>query len=181
MSAARERGLPACVIRPGVIFGPGVQPTCPAGSFALFGRWIVAGDGSRALPLVYVEDVVDALLLGAARPGSDGAVVNLVDPAIVTQRQFIEFIQTAHPEIKVAYIPVSILMLAATGVELLCRVFGRTAPLSRYRIRSLAPLSGFDQATARGLLGWNPRVGVSEGLRETFAQSPSPGIALSAQ
>jgi predicted dehydrogenase/nucleoside-diphosphate-sugar epimerase len=168
MAAAKERGLPAVAIRPGVIFGPGVEPSCPAGGFAMFGRWIVVGNGSLPLPLVYVDDVVDALLLGSSRPGMEGALVNLVDPALVTQREFIQIAQAAKPKIKASYIPRPVLMTASVGIEALGRLLKRSVPLSRYRIRSIRPLHDFDQAAAQQQLGWTPRVGVVEGLRRTF-------------
>jgi predicted dehydrogenase/nucleoside-diphosphate-sugar epimerase len=171
LAAVQDKGLPAVVIRPGVIFGPGVEPSSPAGSFAMFGRWIVVGDGSLTLPLVYVYDVVDALLLGSTRPDLEGKVVNLVDPTAVTQRHFIQIAQAAKPEIKVSYVPKSVLMMAAVGIEALGRLLKRNVPLSRYRIRSIRPLSNFDQTIAQEQLGWTPRVGVSEGLRRTFVVS----------
>ena len=168
LDAARDRGLPAFAIRPGVIFGPGVEPSSPAGSFGMFGRWIVVGRGSLPLPLVYVDDVVDALLLGASRPGLEGKLVNLVDPARVTQREFIRMAHASKPYIKASYVPKPILMMAAIGIEALGRVLKRSVPLSRYRIRSIRPLSDFDQTAAQQQLGWTPRVGVVEGLRRTF-------------
>jgi nucleoside-diphosphate-sugar epimerase len=168
IAAAKERGLPAVVIRPGVIFGPDVEPSCPAGGFAMFGRWIVVGNGSLPLPLVYVDDVVDALLLGSSRPGLKGALINLVDPALVTQREFIQIARAARPKIKASYIPKFVLMTASIGIEALGRLLKRSVPLSRYRIRSIRPLHNFDQAAAQQQLGWTPRVGVAEGLRRTF-------------
>jgi predicted dehydrogenase/nucleoside-diphosphate-sugar epimerase len=178
LTAAQDRGLPAFVIRPGMIFGPGVEPSSPAGSFAMFGRWIVVGSGSLELPLVYVDDVVDALLLGSSRSGLEGKLINLVDPAVVTQREFVQIVRGAKPNIKVSYVPKSVLMTAAVGIEALGRLLNRSVPLSRYRIRSIRPLHNFDQTAAQEQLGWTPRVGVAEGLRRTFAvswtmQSPS--------
>jgi nucleoside-diphosphate-sugar epimerase len=173
LTAAHDKGLPAFIIRPGVIFGPGVQPSSPAGSFAMFGRWIVVGNGSLPLPLVYVDDVVDALLLGLSRPGLEGKLVNLVDPAGVTQREFIRIARGARPEIKVSYVPKPVLMMAAVGIEALGRLLKRSVPLSRYRIRSIRPLSNFDQTAAQEQLGWSPLVGVAEGLRRTFPVSPA--------
>jgi predicted dehydrogenase/nucleoside-diphosphate-sugar epimerase len=171
MAAANERGLPAFIIRPGGIFGPGVEPSSPAGSFAMFGRWIVVGRGSLTLPLVYVDDVVDALLLGSSRSGLEGKLVNLVDPAVVTQREFVQIVRGTKPNIKVSYVPKSVLMTAAIGIEALGRLLKRSVPLSRYRIRSIRPLHHFDQTAAQEQLGWTPRVGVAEGLRRTFAVS----------
>jgi nucleoside-diphosphate-sugar epimerase len=137
----------------------------------MFGRWIVVGGGSLPLPLVYVDDVVDALVLGATRPGLEGKLVNLVDPAVVTQREFVRIAQSARPNIKASYVPKLVLMTAAIGIEALGHLLKRGVPLSRYRIRSIRPLSNFDQTAAQEQLAWTPRVGVAEGLRRTFAAS----------
>lgn len=171
LKAAQDQGLPAFVVRPGVIFGPGVEPSSPAGSFAMFGRWIVVGSGSLALPLVYVDDVVDALLLACSRTGLEGKLVNLVDPTVVTQRGFVAIVRRARPDIKVWYVPKFVLMTASIGIEVLGRLLKRGVPLSRYRIRSIRPLSNFDQTAVQAQLGWTPRVGVAEGLKRTF---PAP-------
>lgn len=172
LAAAREQSLPVFVVRPGVIFGPGMEMSSPAGSFGIFGRWIVVGNGSLPLPLVYVDDVVDALILGISSPGLEGVLVNLVDPVAVTQRDFIRTAHAAKPAIKASYVPKPVLMAAAVGVEALGRLLKRSVPLSRYRIRSIRPLSDFDLTAAREKLGWTPRVGVTEGLRRTFIVEP---------
>jgi 2-alkyl-3-oxoalkanoate reductase len=43
--------------------------------------------------------------------------------------------------------------------------------LSRYRVASLRPLSGFDLTAAREKLNWQPRVGVRAGLQEIYPKS----------
>jgi predicted dehydrogenase/nucleoside-diphosphate-sugar epimerase len=173
LAAANEKGLRAFVVRPGVIFGPGVPPSSPAGSFGMFGRWIFVGSGSLSLPLVYVDDVVDALLLGSSQPGLEGKLVNLVDPAVVSQREYVRIAKRSDSRIKALYVPKAVLMSASVGVEALGRILKRSVPLSRYRIQSIRPLSNFDQSAARDLLGWTPRVGVAEGLRRTFPAPPA--------
>jgi nucleoside-diphosphate-sugar epimerase len=181
MAAAKDRGLPAFVVRPGAIFGPDMEPSSPAGSFGMFGRWIVVGNGSQPLPLVYVDDVVDALLLGSSQPGLEGKLVNLVDPAVVTQREFIQIVRGAKPNVKALYVPKPLLMAAAVGIEMLARLLKRSAPLSRYRIRSIRPLRNFDLSAAQELLGWSPRVGATQGLRRTFGAAEQPRSASSPQ
>ena len=86
---AMHDGLPAVVLRPGQIFGPGAERVTPNGVVALAGRWIAVGDGACTLPLVYVDDVVDALLLAGEAPDATGGVINVVDPATVTQSDYI--------------------------------------------------------------------------------------------
>ena len=59
LAATKERGLDAVIVRPGQIFGPGAEKVTPNGVIKLAGQWIVAGNGKRMLPAVYIEDVVD--------------------------------------------------------------------------------------------------------------------------
>ena len=88
LDAMRNRNLPAVILRPGQIFGPGAEKTPPSGVIALAGRWLVMGSGRLPLNLVYIEDVVDALLLAATKPDVSGQRVSTggprnVDPARV--------------------------------------------------------------------------------------------------
>jgi len=169
LEAVRRRGLPAVILRPGQIFGPGSPSHVPSGAIALAGRWIVCGSGSRPLPLVFVEDVVDALLLAAEADLEPGAVFHVVDSQRITQRQYIEAVcQSSGAGLKVHYIPSFLLLTLGLGLEWAGRLLGRELPLSRYRVRSLRPLSDLDCSAARRVLGWEPRVGVVEGLKITF-------------
>ena len=67
VDASRRRGLRAVVVRPGQIVGPGFESVSPYGTIALPGRWIGIGSGRMKLPLVHVNDVVDALVTAATR------------------------------------------------------------------------------------------------------------------
>ncbi len=180
LDAMRNRNLPAVILRPGQIFGPGSEKTPPSGVIALAGRWLVMGSGRLPLNLVYIEDVVDALLLAATAPDVTGQVFQLVDPATLTQREYIEAAQTYGAAPRVSYVPKPVLYTLAVGVELLGRVLGRSVPLSRYKIRSLAPISPFHCSAARDQLGWTPRVGAREGLLRTFSKAGAkdPVLAL---
>ncbi|MGA2115963.1 MAG: NAD-dependent epimerase/dehydratase family protein [Bryobacteraceae bacterium] len=170
LDAAARRRLPAVVIRPGQIFGPGAEDVTPNGVIGIAGRWIVAGNGHRNLPLVYRDDVVDGLLQAAESEAALGRIVNLVDPAPIDQNQYL----AACGRKKVMRMPVWLLLGLASLVELLGKILKRGVPLSRYRVRSLQPLHPFDLTAAATLLNWRPRVGASEGLKRTFpAQAAS--------
>ncbi|MDE1892778.1 MAG: NAD-dependent epimerase/dehydratase family protein [Pseudomonadota bacterium] len=169
-TAIRERGLPAVILRPGQIVGPGAERVTPNGTLALAGRWIAVGPATQTLPLVYVDDVVDALLLAAEAPAALGGTFNLVDPQIVTQGDYLAGVKRKlGGELKLLRLPTGVFMLLASGVEWLGKLLGRSVPLTRYRVRSLRPLANFDIASARSRLGWEPRVGVQRGLDGMFA------------
>jgi nucleoside-diphosphate-sugar epimerase len=171
LDAVRNQNLPAVILRPGQIFGSGAEKTPPSGIIGLAGRWLVMGSGRLPLNLVYVEDAVDALLLAATKPDVSGRVFQLVDPATLTQREYIEAAKKHGSAPRVSYVPKLVLYTLALGVELLGRVVHRNVPLSRYKIRSLAPISPFDGSAARDQLGWTPAVGTREGLLRTFSKA----------
>ncbi len=174
LDAIQNRGLPAVILRPGQIFGPGTENATPSGVIALAGRWIVMGSGSLRLNLVYVEDVIDALLLAATRPDVCGQIFHLVDHETLTQREHVDVCRRRSPSLRVSYVPKGVLYTMAMGVEILGRLLRRQVPLSRYKIRSLAPLAPFDGSAARNKLGWTPHVGTREGLRLTFGKNDPP-------
>jgi predicted dehydrogenase/nucleoside-diphosphate-sugar epimerase len=169
LDAIRDDALPAVVLRPGQIFGSGAEKVTPNAVVGLAGRWIAVGSGDVSLPLVHVDDVVDALLLAAERPEAVGKLFNLVDPAIVTQQQYLDRVKRKlGGEVKILRVPTAVFMALAFGVEMLGRLLRRDVPLTRYRVRSLRPLANFDTHAARETLGWTPRLGVARGLDKTF-------------
>jgi len=171
--AVRERGLDAVILRPGQIIGPGCEAVTPNGVVSLRG-WNLVGDGRFLLPLVYVDDVVDALLLAAFRPGVAGEVFNIVDPEPVTQREYLSRWRARAPGVPLRHVPWGMALAAAWCVEFLCRVLRRDAPLTPYRVKSLRPLSPFDVGKAARMLGWQPRIGVRTGLDRTFGVAVEP-------
>jgi len=179
LQAVKEHGLPAVIFRPGQIFGPGAATMAPAGTITLGGRWVVAGSGDRPLPLVYIDDVVDALLLAAQNEHIGGSVFHLVDDELVTQKMYIKAAQRKHEgSNRVLYCPTPLALLLAAGVAVTARVLKRDLPLSVYRVRSLRPLWPCDCSAARARLKWKPRVGVREGLKLTFGEPVVPRPAL---
>lgn len=169
LDAIARHALPAVILRPGQIFGPGAEKVTPNGTIALAGRWLAIGKGSQSIPLAYVDDVIDALLLAAQAPAAVGKVFNIVDPQTVTQAAYLARCKAKlGDELRVVRVPTAAFMLLASGVELLGRLLKRDVPLTRYRVRSLRPLAGFDTTAAHTTLGWTPRVGASQGLAITF-------------
>ena len=178
VDAIRDKSLRAVVIRPGQIFGPGAERVTPNGTIALAGRWVAIGEPTQTLPLVYVDDVVDALLLAGESDAALGHVINVVDPSTTTQQNYLDRAKRKlGPELRVVRVPVNVFMGLAYGVELLGKALKRDVPLTRYRVRSLRPLSNFDLTEARTRLGWEPRVGLARGLDATFGSDVAPAAA----
>jgi predicted dehydrogenase/nucleoside-diphosphate-sugar epimerase len=171
--AVRERGLKAVILRPGQIFGPGAEKVTPNGALALAGRWVAVGSPDQTLPLVYRDDVVDAILLAARKPEIDGGeIFNIVDPEAITQQEFLDHAKRHFgDDLRVMRVSERVFMALGFGVEQLGKLLRRDVPLTRYRVRSLRPLANFDLTAARYRLGWEPTVGVRRGLAITYGET----------
>jgi len=170
LDAVRDRKLRAVVLRPGRVFGPGMTLLTPEVARKMGNLFVILGDGTRELPLVYVEDVIDAIVLAVETSKFDGRVFHIVDRTHITQNQVVrDCISRNAIKARVVHLPMALVYSLALGFEVLAKAFSRPAPLSVYRVKSALARMRFDCARAEDELGWQPRVGVASGLRETMA------------
>jgi nucleoside-diphosphate-sugar epimerase len=170
LDAVRDRNLRAVLLRPGRVFGPGMTLLTPEVARKMGNVFVVLGDGTRELPLVYVEDVIDAIVLAAETSKFDGRVFHIVDRTRVTQNQVVrDYISKNAKKANVIHVPVAIVYSLAFGFEVLSKILKRPVPLSIYRVKSALARMQFDCIRAEKELGWQPRIGVASGLQETMA------------
>jgi predicted dehydrogenase/nucleoside-diphosphate-sugar epimerase len=169
-AAVAERALPTVILRPGQIFGGRIPLLTPAVARRVGGRWLVLGDGELTLPLVYLDDVVDAVVSALDGPLVGGEIIQLVDPQVLTQN---EALAAVLPEARVVRVPRAVIFAAGRLSEPILGTLGRKSPVSAYRLRSALARLGFVSASARELLGWEPRVGVLEGIRRAAGANPA--------
>jgi 2-alkyl-3-oxoalkanoate reductase len=163
VSAAAAEGLPAVIVRPGQIFGGRIPLMTGAIARRAAGRYLVLGDGEMPLPLVYIDDVVDALVLAAKSDLRRGEIIQIVDPEPWTQNQVLA--EVAGPGAAVIRVPRPVVFAMGRASEIALGALKKQSPLSPYRLRSALALRRFESKNAVSLLGWRPRVGVREGIR----------------
>ena len=166
-----SQGLSCIVIRPGLIYGPR-GPLFPADVGYLVREKIamLVGLGFRTLPLVYVENVVDALIRAAEFTGTSGKTFHVVDDETMTQREYVRWLARATGRhLFTLPVPVSLVLAGIMPLEWISAVSGHSdiTPLTRYRLLSSARVKHFDTSKAKALLGWKPNIGLREGLQRT--------------
>ena len=167
LEAAAANRIQVVVVRPGQIYGPGAEHVPPSGTINVGGRWVVVGSGEHFVPLVYVDNVVDALLEAAQADVPNGSIFQVVDPAGVRQKEYVEYARR-HGRVRALYVPAWPLTVAGFALERLGKMLKRPVPLTPYRVKSITPLWPCDCTAAHTRLGWTPRVSVAEGLEKTF-------------
>lgn len=146
-------GIRCSALRLTNTYGPGMRVRDARQTF--LGVWVrnliagepvlVFGDGNQLRDFNYVDDVVDALLLSATRPEAVGTVMNLGSREVISLRDLAEKIVHIHGSGRWELVPF---------------------PPERKAIDIGDYYSDF--RLAKETLGWLPRVGLDDGLRQTL-------------
>jgi nucleoside-diphosphate-sugar epimerase len=168
-----EEHLPAVIVRPGTFFGPGdlLHFGRPADRLRA-GKGVIVGSGRNALPLVYVTDVVQGLLLALDHGCAVGQVYNITNDQPLTQQEFLcaiaQEVGAPPPRLHVPYHALYVAACLAEQVTKLGRL-RRRPPLTRLGIAFQGTQSRHAIDKARRELGYVPRVPLREGVRLTAA------------
>jgi nucleoside-diphosphate-sugar epimerase len=172
---AAERAAPVTVIRPGTIYGPGGKGGLLRAGVRLGPLNVVFGDGRNPLPLVYVANVVDALVLASRSETPPGRAFNIVDDDEVSQRLYVERMGPALGlQQSTVYLPLSAVRVLAGGADLARTVLrGRRSPQGLFHriTRSLQRVM-YDTSRAKDELAWHPRVSFEEALKRMQDADP---------
>lgn len=85
----RDRlGVSATIVRPGIVFGPGKKAIPGFVGIDTFGFFMHLGGGGL-LPLTYVDNCADAIVLAGLLEEAEGEVFNVVDDDLPTSRAFL--------------------------------------------------------------------------------------------
>lgn len=164
-----EGQLPAVIIRPGTMFGPGDGLNFGRIADRLRARkGVIIGSGNNAVPFVYVTDVVQGLLLAMQNDRAVGQIYNIGSDELLYQKKLFALIAdatgVAPPWL---HVPYHVLYAAAHASE-------RLAMLSNYRLSPFVTRQGVKLYGANNLLsidkarrqlGYVPEVALRDGVK----------------
>lgn len=170
----RTAGLPVVVLRPGFIYGPLDRTVLPKLVDNLRrGKVKYLGSSQSVMNTIFVGNLVEAVLLALEKPEAIGQTYNLTDGEAVTKRRFMETICAALNIPPPPRVPVPLWLakaVAATMEWWARRTGAREAPmLTQARIKFLGLNLDYSIAKAKRELGYQPRVGFDEGMRQAMA------------
>jgi 2-alkyl-3-oxoalkanoate reductase len=160
--------LPAAIIRPGTIFGSDDRLNFGRIADKLrAGKSLVIGSGRNALPLVYVTDVVQGLILCADHDRAQGQAFNITNDQPLTQEEFLHAIAqelgTAPPRL---HVPYSAAYAIAYAAERVVKFTGSKHPLvTRHGVTLYGTDNRHSIDKARSELGYAPQVSIRGGVQ----------------
>src|SRR5262245_3446337 len=154
VAAARDRGLLAVIIRPGILVGPD-GPGLDALNAVVIGRQLVLlGDDGGAPPLISVHDAAEVIVRAGCDPAlAPGTVLHAVSSQARTTRTLASRLARDRG-LRLRRIPRPLVHAGAAAAAALARALGREAPITPYRMRAAGARLRFDCTRARTALGW---------------------------
>ena len=166
----RETGLPATILRPISIFGPGDRRMLKLFKLIQKRRFVMVGDGTALFQPAYVDDVVEGFRLALRNPRATGEALIVGGEEYVPLEELVKTIAAElgvrPPRLRVPLAPV---LGLADLCERCCVPLGIDPPLHRRRVSFFQNVRAFKLDKARRVLGFTPRFPLREALGRTIA------------
>ena len=164
-----RKGLKTVILRPAAIYGPGdperfymIYKRVAKGKFPMF------GSGKTFYHPLYIDNLIDAFLLTMEEGKGEGQAYLIADEEYLEIRNLVKKVGRAMGiDVKISYYPIIPLIVAGHVFEKICKPFHLTPPIFPRRVDWYRQNRAFDINKAKRELGYQPRVGIEEGLRLT--------------
>lgn len=173
----KRYNLPYVIVRPGAVFGPGKPKLTGRVGIDTFGFLLHLG-GSNPLPLTYVDNCAEAIVLAGLKPGVEGEIFNVVDDDAPTSKEFLRAYKKQTGVFSLS-MPYPITRLFCGGWERYARATQHQLPPVFNRRRCAAEWKGnrYSNQKLKERLGWKPRVPMNQAMDAFLGQFNRAGIA----
>lgn len=160
-SLAQETGMELVIIRPPLVYGPGVKANFAALLHAVKAGWpLPLASVNNQRSLVGLDNLVSFIETCAVHPHAAGETFLVSDGQDLSTPELIRRMAYA------AQVPARLLPIPAWFLESGASLLGK-----REAVRRLCGNLQVDIAKARDLLGWSPPCSIDDGLRRTVTGS----------
>jgi nucleoside-diphosphate-sugar epimerase len=168
LQAHIEQRVACTVVRPGDVYGPRSRVWAVIPVELIRARRLTLPGGGRGIHSpVYIDNLVDGVVLAAGSPAAVGEVFTLSDGVGVPYREFFDP-YAALVGRRLITLPTSVALGSAAVIQRAARLTRGDNEINTASARYLLRTGTYSIEKARRVLGWEPRVGISEGLERTI-------------
>lgn len=181
LQAHLEGRVRCTIVRPGDVYGPGSRAwaTIPA-TLIRARRFTLPGAGRGIHSPVYIDNLLDGVVLAASRAEAVGEIFNLSDGIGVPCRDFF----APYAELvgrRLITLPTPVALTAATAIRRVAQLFPGDNEINAASARYLLRRGTYANDKARRVLGWEPRVGLADGLERTVSWLRDQGFGATGE
>lgn len=163
----------AYILRPGMVYGPGrpaLSVLPPHITLHTFKKaLILIGKGKKKLNLIYVENLLDALILAGKAKESEGHILNIVDTDSPTQSEYVKLYKHLTGQTFLTfYIPIGIPIFGFKIIESIIHSVTKKDFHFSYKLKSKSKNISYNIQKIENVLGWKSKVPFMEGLKRTI-------------
>lgn len=175
MTAHAAGEISATVVRPGDVYGPGSIWVREPLRMLRARQAVLPARGEGVFTPIYVDDLVDGILLALACPEAEGQVFTLTDGHAVTCREYFGRIAdwVGRP---LMTLPTSVARPVSSLAGAALRAMGRDSELTAASVLMLSRRGSYSIEKARRVLGFEPRIDLDEGLARSEAWAREVGL-----
>lgn len=164
-----RKGLPYVIVRPSVVFGPGKAKITDRVGSDTFGVFLHLGLGNT-IPLTYIDNCADAIVLAGLKKGIEGQVFNIVDDDLPRSRAFLKRYKQKVRWFPSLPVPRGLWFLFCAFWENYAkRSEGQLPPVFNKRVFDVYwKGNAYSNRKAKDLLGWAPKVSMQDALERFF-------------
>jgi nucleoside-diphosphate-sugar epimerase len=152
---AAATGMELVIVRPPLVYGPGVKANFANLMRAVQKRWpLLLGNIHNQRSLVALDNLVDFIITCITHPKAANQTFLISDGQDLSTTELVRGMALA------ASVPARLLPVPVWALELAGRLLGKGDAVQR-----LCGNLQIDSSKARKILGWNPKVSFQEGLR----------------
>jgi nucleoside-diphosphate-sugar epimerase len=156
------------IVRPAWIYGVGDARTERILRAVAAGRFVMFGSGRNHRHPIHISDYLDGIDRLLLQPQTFGRTYILAGPSFMTTRELLGAAERVTGGRIRLRVPMAAGWSAGLVAEALGRLLGVSPPISRRTLAFFRSENGFDTSRARAEFGFDPKVGLEEGLRRTW-------------
>jgi nucleoside-diphosphate-sugar epimerase len=152
-----------------VVYGPGNKGIPGRVGIGTFGIFLHLG-GSNSIPLSYVDNCADAIVLAGLKKGVEGEIFNIVDDDLPSSREFLSMYKQHVRHFLSIYVPHPISYFLSYLWEKYSEWSeGQLPPaFNRKKWSSYWKGNTYSNEKVKKLLGWEPKVSFEEATARYF-------------
>lgn len=170
--AAHAAGeMPCTIIRPADVYGPGsrawlLEPLKMARS----GQYLLPDRGTGCFTPVYIDDLIDGVMLASGLPEGAGQIFILAGEHSVSCQQFFQYHwRWAGQSKNIPSLPLKAALLLTRALAKMNRLLNKPSEVTPDAMLMFSRQGGFSIDKAKQRLGYQPKVSLEEGMQRSEA------------
>jgi nucleoside-diphosphate-sugar epimerase len=166
------------IIRPADVYGPGSRPwvVLPLEMLAK-GRFLLPAHGQGVFSPVYIDDLVEGIVLAAANAEGRGQIFTIGGgPGVPCAEFFGYHARMLGRDKPLPAVSTRTAMVIAETGRRVYQLLGLPTELGRGTIDMLSRRAGYSIEKARSVLGYQPRINLEDGMQRTAEWVSASGI-----